>query len=379
MAIPISEYISISNKMLTSAGGAIDFSGLILTSSAMSEWNGEGSDPNATIRTDYAAGKAVSLTRDLVVELFETTTDAYKFAIKYFGNRTTILNFVKKTETTYAASFTKAVETNGFTNFGCFAVIDSSASLDDLADLAAINSNYGYRYAFCVGTTKTNAQTYSAKLMGVVGCHLTIGDDIYCSWMPMSFVAGLDYNQRAASSTIDYMAFSGNAAVTNAADKHTMDGLRANYLGVVQTHGMQRKFYQTGVNMDGVDLGAYMDACWIQAQIEEGWFGLVGTGVKIPANAGGATTVKAMVIDVAERALDNGCILNDKPLSDSVRAEINMYANNANAADVVTRNGYYIDAQIVAESGSGKYVCQYILIYAKADHIMKVAGTHIIA
>ena len=86
-----------------------------------------------------------------------------------------------------------------------------------------------------------------------------------------------------------------------------------------------------------------------------------------------------MVIDVAERALDNGCILNDKPLSDSVRAEINMYANNANAADVVTRNGYYIDAQIVTESGSGKYVCQYILIYAKADHIMKVAGTHIIA
>ena len=379
MAIPISEYISISNKMLTSAGGAIDFSGLILTSSAMSEWNGEGSDPYETIRTDYAAGKAVSLTRDLVVELFASTTDAYKFAIKYFGNRATVLHFVKKTESTYAASFTKAVETNGFTNFGCFAVVDPSASLDDLADLAAINANYGYRYAFCVGTVKTNAQSYSAKLMGVIGCHLTIGDDVYCSWMPMSFVASLDYNQRAASSTIDYMAFSGNAAVTNAADKHTMDGLRANYLGVVQTHGMQRKFYQTGVNMDGVDLGAYMDACWIQAQIEEGWFGLVGTGVKIPANAGGATTVKAMVIDVAERALDNGCILNDKPLSDSVRSEINMYANNANAADVVSRVGYYIDAQIVTESGSGKYVCQYILIYAKADHIMKVAGTHIIA
>jgi hypothetical protein len=53
-----------------------------------------------------------------------------------------------------------------------------------------------------------------------------------------------------------------------------------------------------------------------------------------------------------------------------------MYTGDAGAADTVQTQGFYITTKLV--EADGKYSCQYLLVYAKADSIFKVEGTHVL-
>ena len=136
------------------------------------------------------------------------------------------------------------------------------------------------------------------------------------------------------------------------------------------------RFYQRGVNTDNVDLGAYIDASWIASQIESGWLKLVSGSNRIPTTARGVSAVSTMITSVAERAISNGCILIGKYLTENQILEIRQIAG-AGAVDAVQSVGYYIDVRIIFKKK--KYICKYILVYAKGDTIEKVVGQHYLA
>ena len=83
-----------------------------------------------------------------------------------------------------------------------------------------------------------------------------------------------------------------------------------------------------------------------------------------------------MITSVAERAISNGCILIGKYLTENQILEIRQIAG-AGAVDAVQSVGYYIDVRIIFKKK--KYICKYILVYAKGDTIEKVVGQHYLA
>lgn len=386
MAINMKRYIDIGTTVVNELTGSRDFSALVFTKDAMKS-SVTSSDAN---KVAYEAGNVISLAKDEVGTYFADSTDIFKFATKYFGytsltgrspNRINIA-FVD-TDETANVRFNEVVES--FVNFGTVTFIGSgftigTAGSNGLLDVASSNQNFGMQYLFVVPVKDSDIGSDGHTLFhDIHGTHIVLENDsdAYPAWRACAWAASLNYDDINASSTLMFKKFGNTdgAVKTDAlADKY--DKARINYVGLVQTRADTVQFYQTGVNADGLDAGVYIDSAWIQSRIDEGWFALATGTNKIPANGTGLAIVRAMILGVAERALENGCILADKPLTNEQIALVNQYAGNTAAADAVQTTGYYIAAMI--ELIDGKYTIKYTLVYSKGDHISKVVGTHVL-
>ena len=382
MAISISKYISIQPKIITMDIGSRDFSGLIFTKVEMK------SDAPASIKADYDGSKVVRLSLSEVNACFSDTSIT-TFAANYFSynggtKRPQVLNIalVGSSETAidaYNRVVGGSTTVDAFTNFGSFAFLDSSftigqAESEGLLDVANANEANEYGWVFIIKTSASSQSDDSSALGSKTFVHLT-----HTIWEPMSWYASVDYDKVNAAGTIDYKQFANSVAtVKTDADKVTADSLKVNYVGLVQNYGSGMKFYQTGVNLDGTDLGVVRDMCWINAEIVKGYFSLQNKLQKLPANYVGVSMVENVIMGVATRALANGAILLEKPLSPDQIAAIDAYAGVDSAHEYVSANGYYISATL-SQNGEGKYVCQYTLVYAKGDHIVKVEGLSVLA
>jgi hypothetical protein len=344
----------------------------------------------ADIKTSYAGGEPVALTKDAVEACFASDSAVYSFAMKYFGynggnHAPAVLNVacVRSTGTdeyeTALAAYTRAI--GKFTNFGACTFIGDfelgSAQDGGLLDVATANEANDRELV--IATTPSNESTYATALASCNMVHLVIGPatdtSAISSWMCVAWFASVDYTKTEASATMDYKQFADETAVVDSlATKQAYDAGHANYIGLVQVNGQNLAFYQTGVNMDGVDTGVIRDNMWIEGEIQAGWFNLNSGVQKVEASYSGAAKVKAMVVDVATAAVENGCILIEKPLDNAQIAQVRSITNNESAPDAVQSTGYYVATKII-KSGN-RYLCQYILVYAKGDHIGKVVGTN---
>lgn len=384
MAIPIKRYIDIGTTLVDASSGQIDLSALVFSSDAMVPQ----APTNASLKakwTDYGTNnKVVTLTADEVTALFPASTAVYKFSAKYFGYSSLsgrsprVLNVVKTGSETPLVKFNEVIDY--FSDFGAFAFINvtsaGNAGAGGLLDVALRNQSLGYKYAMAVTVTSSSAAADGAKYEGIRGLHICLDTSTtsYPHWIPLAFVAARNYSVTDGAETMMYKTFQGaDATVSSETDADTYDGLFVNYVADVQSRGEKRKFYMRGVNADGVDLGAYIDAAWIDSQIEVGWIDLATGSKRIPASSEGAMLVQSLVIGVAERAIANGAITVGKVLSDTQIDKIVAYAGSG-AVTAVQTNGYYVNAEIVNEEG--KYVCRYVLVYAKNDTIEKIYGTH---
>ena len=387
MAIPISAYIDITSKVVQGTVGSRDFSGLVFTKDEMLDTVPEA---YAGVKSDYGSGKPVALTRDGVIACFASSSDIYKYASKYFGynggnHAPAVLNVacVLSTGTdVYETALTAYNRVLGkFTNFGACAFIGGfelgTSESGGLLDVATANE--GNDRELVIATVPSNEATYAAALASCNMVHLVIGPttdtDAISSWMCVAWFASVDYTKTDASATMDYKQFAGETPVVDSlATKQAYDTAHANYVGLVQVNGQNLAFYQTGVNMDGVDTGAIRDRMWIEGEIQAGWFNLNSGVQKVEASYSGAAKVKAMIVGVATAAVENGCILIEKPLDDTQIAQVRSLTNSESAPDTVQSTGYYVATKII-KSGN-RYLCQYILVYAKGDHIGKVVGTN---
>lgn len=425
MAIPISKYIDIGSTVIGNTIGERDLSGLVFTDESMLAT--VPADYTA-IKTSYAAGHAVALTYNGVVACFGATSRIAKFAARYFGYRSAtsspkVLNVAKFTAGSESTAYAAVIAE--FTNFGSFTFLNGN--ITNLATIAAtVAANKQVMIVAVDSTTSPLPTTF--KLEGVhcvlggaeyadgavdykTGVAYSVGDYVkngsvcyicddavtalentswsaissnftadtaivYAAWMPMAWFASVNYDLANASSTIDYKEFDDAATVTTGEGKETADAARMNYIGQVQIYGAQRKFYQKGLNGDGIDLGVYRDKMWLESSVEIGWFNLVGGVNKIPANDSGVAQVYAMIVGIAQDSVDNGIILKDKPLSNTAIQQIQSYTTDPNAVNSVQTLGYFVAATLVQDGDT--YVCQYQLIYAKGDHIGKVEGSHVV-
>lgn len=396
MALKISNYIDIKSVIIQGSVGTHDFSGLVFTADSMLD------TADAELKSKYDNGGIVAITRDAVPVCFGENTHVSKYAALYFGygggNKTPVVLNVKKVSsgTNAKEAYESAIAES--TNFGAFTFLDQS-----LQTIGAIGSgglmDVGVackdgENVLVVVCTPQNESATKAAFTGNQMVHVVVntttteivpaGEDddppaVFANlgtWCFMSWFASADYTKPDASSTIDYKQFpEAIAEVKTDSVKTAYDADHVNYIGLVQVNGTNLSFYQTGVQMDGTDSGVVRDKIWIDGEISAGWLAIASSANKVPANYVGAAMVRAMVADVAKKGVNNGAILLDKPLTDAQIATIRAYTNRDDAADQVQNNGYYIDTQIVMEP-SGRYVCQYILVYAKGDHIGKVVGTN---
>ena len=393
MAIPIRNYIDISTTLAGATVGERDFSGLIFTADAM---KAEVPSAYAAIKQKYDAGLPVSLSRDGVTACFDSTTDAAIFAGKYFGynggnRRPSILNVCLVTSTPKAAYDTCINET---VNFGAFTFVGDfsfgNGSDGGLLEVAKANDGNDAMLQMVIAADDDNVVSYAESLKDLKMTHLvasTVIDESdsgdsgsgtnYGAWPAVAWYASVNYNGAGASGTIDYKQFAvDRAEVATQEIKDAYDALFINYIGEVKTYGSILRFYQTGVNMNGVDMGVMRDAAWIKGQVESGYFNLQLSMPKIPADASGEALVTNLVVGVANRAIDAGAILIEKPLDAEQIALVNAYANDEMAASNLQSVGYYVASRIIKVNQ--KYQVEYTLIYGKGDHIVKVSGTHIL-
>lgn len=385
MAIPIRNYIEIKTQLVQSIAGERDFSGMVFSSDSMKD-----TVPAAysEAKSNYNDGKPVALDSDGIAACFATSSDVAVFAGKYFayngGTKTpSILNVCKVLTTPKAAYDLCTTET---VNFGAFTFLGDfdlgTESSGDLLEVAKANDNFDAMLQMVIACGSSDVSTYASALSGLSMTHLVVSTPAdsatnFGAAPAVSWYASVNYNSVNSSATIDYKQFGGEPAeVTDGTTKASYDTLRANYIGEVKTYGSTIRFYQTGVNMNGVDMGVMRDASWIKGQIEAGYFDLQLNSQKLAADLSGEAAITNLVIGVANRAIGNGSILIDKPLDATQIATINRYANDDNASDQVQATGYYIATEIVKVDA--KYHVQYTLIYGKGDHIVKVDGTHVL-
>lgn len=370
MAIPISDYIDISSTVLQSLVGDRDFCGLVFTTDAMTTTDAFYDDK----KTDFTAGKAVTLSYNGVVACFGVDSTVAKFAAKYFSyngaaGTPRVLNVAKYTAGSEASAYATATEE--FTNFGSFTFLG-----------AAPSALTGIEPSNAVLVVPVDADDdYPDDFAGMEYVHCVLGNleggANYAAWMPMAWMASVDYTQYNTAGTMNYKRFGGESATISTSEgKVAADEAKMNYIGRVQAYGTMLQFYQKGVNQNGVDLGIIRDKMWIQSAVEAGWFNLAGNANRIPANSDGAQMVYSMVLGVAMQGVENGCILTNKGLSAEKQTQVVQYTNTAAAIEAVQTTGYYISAQVV-EDGSD-FVCRYVLVYSKGDHIAKVVGQHVL-
>ena len=385
MAIPISEYIDIRSRVLQGTVRGRDFSGLVISADEMKETVPEA---YAAIKTRYTSGKPVALGKVDVAACFDSTTDVAKFATKYFGfsggnHAPAVLNvaFFDSDDTSATAKSVFDAVTSEFTNFGAVTFVGDFAlgttGSGGILDVASAVEGSGFVLA--VAATSSNASATASALANFSNTAVVVATPAsgtnLGAWMFLAWYASADYTAPNASSSIDYVEFGGEPAeVDTITTKRSYDALHLNYIGLVQVYGQNRMFYQTGVNMDGIDSGVVRDRLWLESEIQAGWFNLNNGTVRVEASYVGAAKVRAMIVGVATRAIDNGVILIDKPLTEAQIAEIASLTGNATAADSVVNTGYYVDAKILPDGD--RYVCQYTLVYAKGDHIGKVTGAN---
>ena len=397
MAISQDNYVSISTKVIQSPAAGREFSALVFTADELL------ASAPAALKTAYGTGETVgsmiTLSYSEVTSYFATTSKVYQFATKYFGNtgatgaNPTKLNIVMMAHTTDTSGATPVVTvtetplaaynrviaaTNGFGSFtfldGAYNATGTASAPEGFGAVAAANK----QFVFVIGCTTSNVTAIQTLVSGASMCHVTLASDDYGAWMACNWIASQSFSGANSTGTIDFKTFRNETAtVTTDSDKATYDAIKVNYVGLMMTYGSMMKFYQTGVNQDGVDLGVCVNEMWLKSRIEQEYMQLQLNATKIPANVTGILMVHTMLVGIATEAVDNGVILIEKTLTDSDIALINLYSgNDPQAVNGVQNKGYYLTTWI--DKVDNKYYARYRLIYAKGDHIQKLEGEDIL-
>lgn len=397
MAISQNNYVSISTKVLQSPVRGREFSALVFTADELLA--SAPADLKTAYGTEDTVGSMITLSYNEVVSYFATTSKVYQFATKYFGRTSangvnpTRLNIVMMghetdtsgttpvvtvTETPLAAFNRVVAKTNSFGSFtfldGAYNATGAQSAPEGFGAVAAAND----QFVFVVAGTSADIVAKQTAVKDSALCHVVLGVDEYAAWMPCNWIASQNFSGANSAGTIEFKTFGNETAtVTTDADKVTYDAIKVNYIGLTMYNGGTLKFYQTGVNQDGVDLGVAVNEMWLKSRIEQDYMQLQMNSTKIPADTTGILMVHNMLVGVASEAVNNGVILIEKPLTSSEISLINIYSgNDPIAVSAVQNKGYYVTTWI--DKVDNKYYARYRLIYAKGDHVQKLEGQNIL-
>src|SRR5690606_25348653 len=133
-----------------------------------------------------------------------------------------------------------------------------------------------------------------------------------------------------------------------------LDAARINYYGVTQTAGQFIAFYQRGVlgggANDPVDQNTYANEMWFKDAARANILSLLLGLERISANAQGRGQILGILQEVIDRALFNGVISVEKPLTTQQKLYIGQITGDELAWYQVQNAGYWADAQMVSET-----------------------------
>ncbi len=266
-------------------------------------------------------------------------------------------------------------------NFGSFAFMPALTEAD-IVEAATWNKAQNVMFQFYAAVLETDAQSTFDAVKDLGGTGVMIKSptavDEYPEMMPMMILASTDYSKRNANQNYMFYQFAISATVSDTTISNALDLIRMNYYGETQQAGASLRFFQRGLLMglaaDPLDMNIYANEQWLKDAAAVAIMNLLLALSAVPANDTGRTQVLGVVQDIIEQALFNATISVGKTLNATQQAFIAQVTGDDQAWRQIETIGYWIDAEVVEDGGEFKIV--YTLLYAKADAVRKVEGTH---
>ena len=383
MAISQNKYIDIGSQVVDTGISERRLCGLIICSDEMIN--------NFSLKAEYDSGNVVYLQESNYANAFSSSTNAYKFAQKYFsytsptgsspqylacykvsssdpGNPQSIIeSIIEKTE-----------------NFSTYCFLNSSkSSPENISTAYSYTAGLNFKFLAVHYIDSTDLPTTSDiveeadALKDIQGVHVVCGPDVSYTAIPMAILASTNYNRINSVPCLMYKRFPNVTADITSDDVYdTLTEHNVNFYGQTQANGNNLAFYQRGFNTDGTDTAIYHNEIWLKSRIVSEFFNLAISVQKIPANYVGVGMIRNFILPVVDLAIQNGTILPNKNLTQTMRSKIFFLSGDEDAADIVAAIGYWLDIDI--QYDGNEYKAYYTLIYSKGDAIRKVEGTHIL-
>lgn len=275
-------------------------------------------------------------------------------------------------------------------NFGSICLGASSTNtLTNVEAVANWNNSLtpNVQFIYSVPVSAANAASWSAALIGIGGCTLTLSplSTEYPEMVPMMVLAATDYN--AVNSTQNYMYqtnFDLTPSVTNQTDYNAYTALRINFYGSTQTAGQTINFYMKGFMMGPANLpqfqNLYANEIWFKDALTASILSLLLALSQIPANNYGRAQILATMQTVINQALANGTIEVGKTLNTTQKLYVGQITGSPTAWQQVQNSGYWVNVTIRSSviDGVTTYTAVYTLVYSKNDVILQILGSDVL-
>lgn len=389
MAISQTNYVDITSAVAgASATGSPSLQHRRITSGGLRDAQGNAVQNGGMITVTYGMLEILNSILD--------SSDDRAFAQQYFGMKTTApankpssLQFVyaDNDDMTPVDAYIASRQANK--NFGTFSIegLKDEPQLE-LTKLKNYHSSYNVLHQLYIELdSKTGIDTLPVyvtfKDVPMTGFILSEKAGEFKAVIPAGLIDATDFEGRNTVNQVMYRQASGMAAdVDNDVDKFNLDGLLVNYYGVTSVNATPLSFFQKG-NLQGTvadPRDMMVAACeqWIKGKVSSD---LINTLVasRIPANLDGKTRIRTIIVNGAiASALRSGAILKLKELTPLQKEVILDMSGDELAAMDVFNNGFWLDVNIrtVVVDGIEEKHAHYVLIYAKADFVRKIVGSH---
>lgn len=389
MAISQTNYVDITSAVAgASATGSPSLQHRRITTGALTK-------PDST---PAVAGEIVTVTYGMLDNLnaILASSDDRAFAQQYFGMKTTApankpssLQFVYADGVDMTPVDAYIASREADKNFGTFSIEGlKDEDEEELTKLKNYHLSYNVLHQLYIELdTKTGIDSLPVyttfKDVPMTGFILSEKTGEFKAVIPAGLIDATDFEGRNTVNQVMYRQASGMTAdVDNDVDKMALDGLLVNYYGLTSVNATPLSFFQKG-NLQGTvadPRDMMVAACeqWIKGKVSSD---LINTLVasRIPANLDGKTRIRTIITNGAvASALRSGAILKLKDLTPLQKEVIFDMSGDELAAMDVFNDGFWLDVEIrtVVVDGIEEKHAHYVLIYAKADFVRKIFGSH---
>ena len=231
-------------------------------------------------------------------------------------------------------------------------------------DLAVWSGQRPTQYFYQPWDTDKNAETQnSANLLSTAMYDENVGCSGYPTWegyqdggiasttpksavMILGTIASIDWERTNATITMAFKSQDGIAAIVDSEEAYTnLRNNLYNFMGNYATKNAEFVFlYDGGMFGDWRFIDAYVNAIWLNNALQyQIMNGLTMTG-RVPYTERGYTMIRAWIMDVVNRALNNGVIEPGVTLDNIQKQELQSEAGE-DISDDLNANGYYIQVK----------------------------------
>ena len=264
-------------------------------------------------------------------------------------------------------------------NFGSLGFLALQTAADSThLPLAVFCHNRNLKFMAVMGADENNVSDVRGDVKDYDGVGITaVKDSSDYAWLiPAAVMASTDYS--AADSAVNYM-YKQLAGITPLVSEDSVyEAYREkniNFYGRTMQAGAELSFYQHGVLQGSItDMGVYANEVWLKDAMRVALMNYQLSVGRWPANAAGIAAGRGLLVNVVNRALNNGTVSAGKALDDNQKAYLVAATGTEDSWKQLQNDGYYLVTGTQHVSGGDKFI--YELYYGKGDSIKSVEGYH---